>query len=137
MTWPSARHVGEVIDMSSTASPRRRRGGASRRSRKLWDQTTARNLKQPKHWRERGRDIKAAMTTIAATAPRLSRLVLPKSPAQAASFSLRDGPNFLVVAVHRVVSAKLATDEFDCFVLSGKFSHRPATCAQDAPRSHH
>src|SRR6059058_1861789 len=77
MTWPSARHVGEVIDMSSTASPRRRRGGASRRSRKLWDQTTARNLKQPKQWRERGRDIKAAMTTIAATAPRLSRLVLP------------------------------------------------------------
>jgi hypothetical protein len=36
---------------------------------------------------------------------------------------LRDGPNFLVVVVHRVVSAKLATRKSDGFVLSGKRSH--------------
>jgi hypothetical protein len=53
-------------------------------------------------------------------------------------FSLRDGPNFLVVMVHRVVPAKLATGKFDCFVLAGKRSHGLlATRAHDAPCSRH
>src|SRR5262249_53967442 len=39
---------------------------------------------------------------------------------------MRDGPNFPVLVVHRVVPAKLATRKFDGFVLSGKRSHRLA-----------
>jgi hypothetical protein len=40
----------------------------------------------------------------------------------APSFSLRGGPNFFVLMVHRVVPAKLATRKSDGFVLSGKRS---------------
>jgi hypothetical protein len=53
------------------------------------------------------------------------------------SFSLWDGPNFLVVMVHCVVPAKLATGKFDCFVLGGKRSHGPAARAHNAPCSRH
>ena len=46
-------------------------------------------------------------------------------------FSLRGGPNFLVLVVHRVVPAKLATGKSDGFVLIGKRSHRLAARAHD------
>jgi hypothetical protein len=48
---------------------------------------------------------------------------------------MRDGPNFPVLVVHRVVPAKLATRKSDGFVLSGKRSHRLAARAHDAPSS--
>jgi hypothetical protein len=48
--------VCEIIDIVIERKPARRRGGASRRSRKLWDQATARHLTQPKQCRERGCD---------------------------------------------------------------------------------
>src|SRR5262249_46667138 len=45
--------------------------------------------------------------------------------------SLRGGPNFLVLVVHRVVPAKLAIRKSDGFVLIGKRSHRLAARAHD------
>jgi hypothetical protein len=58
-------------------------------------------------------------------------------PHEAPGFSLRGGPNFPVLVVHRVVPAKLATGKSDSFVLSGKRSHGLAARAHDAPCSRH
>ena len=56
---------------------------------------------------------------------------IPQGVIRTASFSLRGGPNFLVLVVHRVVPAKLATRKSDGFVLIGKRSHRLAARAHD------
>ena len=53
---------------------------------------------------------------------RLSGTAIPTAP----RFPLWGGPNFVVLAVHRVVPAKLTTCKSDGFVLSGKRSHRLA-----------
>ncbi|SRR6266516_2850431 len=52
-------------------------------------------------------------------------------PRRTANFSLWGGPNFLVLVVHRVVPAKLATRKSDGFVLIGKRSHRLAARAHN------
>jgi hypothetical protein len=55
----------------------------------------------------------------------------PQGVIRTARFSLRGGPNFLVLVVHRIVPAELATRKSDGFVLIGKRSHRLAARPHD------
>ena len=63
--------------------------------------------------------------------PAVREFTDPQGVIGTASFSLRGGPNFLVLVVHRVVPAKLATRKSDGFVLIGKRSHRLAARAHN------
>jgi hypothetical protein len=59
------------------------------------------------------------------------------APVALGAFSLRAGPDLLVLVIHRVGAAKLAACKSDGFVLSGKRSHWSAARAHNAACSHH